>query len=133
MSIKRFGVSLDEDILKTLDSYVVDNSFSNRSQALRFIIEKQSVKKKWKDDQLVAGVLVLVYDHHKRDITNQLVEIQHDYHHLILAVQHVHLDHHNCLETIALKGRAGELTDLSNKIIGLKGIRNGKLVMSLAE
>jgi CopG family nickel-responsive transcriptional regulator len=133
MSIKRFGVSLDEEILKTLDNYVVDNNFSNRSQALRFLIEKQSVKKKWKDDQLVAGVLVLVYDHHKRDITNQLVDVQHDYHHLILAVQHVHLDHHNCLETLALKGRAQELTDLSNRIMGLKGIRNGKLVMSLAE
>ncbi|MFN8206230.1 MAG: nickel-responsive transcriptional regulator NikR [Bacteroidales bacterium] len=131
MSIKRFGVSLEEDVLKTLDNYVVENSFSNRSQALRFLIEKQSVKKKWKEDQLVAGVLVLVYDHHKRDITNQLVEVQHDYHHHIIAVQHVHLDHHNCLETIALKGRAIELTDLSNRIIGLKGIRNGKLVMSL--
>jgi CopG family transcriptional regulator, nickel-responsive regulator len=132
MSIKRFGVSLDEEVLKTLDKYVTDNNFSNRSQALRFIIEKQSVKKKWKDDELVAGVLVLVYDHHKRDITNQLVEVQHDFHHLILAVQHVHLDHHNCLETIALRGQAGELTDLSNRIIGMKGIRNGKLVMSLA-
>jgi len=68
--------------------------------------------------------------HHKRDIDKQLNEIQHEFHHLILSTQHVHLSHETCLETIAVKGEASELTKLADKIIAVKGIHHGKLVMS---
>jgi len=74
----------------------------------------------------------LVYDHHKRNLQNESTEVQHDYHHLILSVQHVHLNHDNCLETITVKGKASELIDLSNKLIAIKGIKHGQLVMSTA-
>ena len=132
MSIKRFGVSLENDILEDLDQFVEENSFPNRSQAIRFLIEKNIVEKKWRCNNTVAGAIVLLYDHHKRDLTSRSMDIQHDYHHLILSVQHVHLDHENCLETITVKGKAQELTDLSDKLIGLKGVKHGKLVMSAA-
>ncbi len=130
MNIKRFGVSLEEDLLKTLDEYSVQNKFPNRSQVIRHLIRKNLVKQRWADDQEVAGAIVLVYDHHKRDLQHQSTHIQHDFHDLILSVQHVHLDHHHCLETIAVKGKASRLTDLANQLIGLKGIFHGELVMS---
>lgn len=132
-SVKRFGVSLEEDLLQELDKLVIENHFPNRSQAIRFLIKKNIVEEKWQDNKVVAGAIVLVYDHHKRELQNKSTDLQHDYHDLILSVQHVHLDHHNCLETIAVKGKAQKLIELSEKLIGLKGIKHGKLVMSISE
>jgi CopG family nickel-responsive transcriptional regulator len=133
MSVERFGVSLEKEILIELDQFVKENKFPNRSQAIRFLIEKNVVEKKWQCNNEVAGAIVILYDHHKRDITNQSNTVQHDFHHLILSTQHVHLSHDSCLETIAVKGKASELTELADKLIALKGIKHGKLVMTRAE
>jgi CopG family transcriptional regulator, nickel-responsive regulator len=133
MSVKRFGVSLEDHLLESLDEFVVENAFPNRSQAIRNLIEKNLVEKKWKCNNIVAGAIVLMYDHHKRELTSKSTELQHDYHRLILSVQHVHLDHHNCLETIIVKGKAQELTQLGEKLIAMKGIKHGKLVMSATD
>lgn len=131
MSLKRFGVSLEEEYLYQLDHLVEEKQFPNRSQAIRHLINSSKVDEKWEGSEEVAGAIVLVYDHHKRDLQNNSTEIQHDFHHLILAVQHVHLDHHNCLETISLRGKANELIELSDRLIAIKGIRHGKLAMSI--
>lgn len=133
MAVTRFGVSLDEEVLKQLDKYVVENNFPNRSQAIRKIFENSLIEKKWKSDQLVAGAVILLYDHHKGDVTTRLNDLQHDYFEVILSTQHFHLDHDNCLEIIAVKGSAIKLTQLADKLIGLKGISHGKLVMSAAD
>ncbi len=130
MLLKRFGVSLEENLLKALDSYVIKNQFPNRSQAIRFLINKNLVEKKWEENREVAGAIVLVYDHHKRDLQNKSTDLQHEYHQMILSVQHIHLDHNNCLETIAVRGKARMLKELSDKLISLKGIHHGKLVMT---
>jgi len=130
MELKRFGVSLEDDLLAALDEFAENNRFPNRSQALRHLIRKNLVTQRWENNQVVAGAIVLVYDHHKRDLQRNSTNIQHDFHDLILSVQHVHLDHHHCLETIAVKGQAERLTDLANRLIGLKGIFHGELVMS---
>jgi len=133
MSLARFGVSLDEDILEALDSFVVENKMPNRSQAIRHLVEKNLVEKKWQCNNIVAGAVVLLYDHHKGDITVKLNEVQHDYFDVILSSQHFHLNHDNCLEIIAVKGKAIKLTELSDKLIGVRGIIHGKLVMSRVE
>jgi CopG family transcriptional regulator, nickel-responsive regulator len=133
MQVSRFGVSLEEHLLKALDSLVKKNHFPNRSQAIRFLIQKNLVEDKWKENKVVAGAIVIVYDHHRRELNTKLMDIQHDYHDLILSVQHVHLDHDNCLETIALKGKAKKLEELSDKIISIKGIKHGQLVMTATE
>ena len=130
MTVIRFGVSLEEDLMKRLDQLVVKHQFPNRSQAIRFLINQHIVEDKWKEDRDVAGALVLIYDHHKRDLQKRLTGLQHDYHCLILSSQHVHLDHHNCLETIALKGKSSKLLKLSDKLRSIKGIKHGDLVMS---
>jgi len=133
MSLARFGVSLDEDILEALDNFVVENKMPNRSQAIRHLVEKNLVEKKWQCNNIVAGAIVLLYDHHKGDITIRLNEEQHNYFNVILSSQHFHLNHENCLEIIAVRGKAAILTELSDKLIGIKGIIHGKLVMSRVE
>jgi CopG family transcriptional regulator, nickel-responsive regulator len=130
MSLARFGVSLDEEILKALDGFVIENNLPNRSQALRHLVERNLVEKKWLCNHVVAGAVVMLYDHHKGDVTTKSNDIQHEYFDVILSSQHFHLDHDNCLEIIAVKGKAQRLTELSDKLIGIKGIIHGKLVMS---
>jgi CopG family nickel-responsive transcriptional regulator len=133
MSLARFGVSLDKDLLKALDDFVIENSLPNRSQAIRHLVEKNLVEKKWNCNQMVAGAIVMLYDHHKGDVGTKSNDIQHAFFDVILSSQHFHLSHDNCLEIIAVKGTANRLTQLSDKLIGIKGIIHGKLVMSRAE
>ena len=128
--IKRFGVSLEEDLLKSLDKLATKHKFPSRSQAIRFLIRNNLVKEDWQEDKEVAGCIVLVYDHHRRDLLNKSVNLQHKYQVLVLSVQHAHLDHHNCLETIILKGKACNLKELADKLIALKGMKHGQLIMS---
>jgi CopG family nickel-responsive transcriptional regulator len=133
MKIKRFGVSLEEDLLKELDFLAQRNKFPNRSQAIRFLVRKNLVEEAWQANREVSGAVVLIYDHHRRELISKSVDIQHDFAHIILATQHIHLDHHNCLEIIALKGKASALRELSDKLISLKGVKHGKLVVSATE
>jgi CopG family nickel-responsive transcriptional regulator len=133
MSVSRFGVSLDEDLLKALDSYVLDNGFANRSQAIRHLIEKNMVEEKWKCDNIVAGAVVLVFNNEKKDILKKSSEIQFDYSDVVLSTQGFYLNEMNFLQIIAVKGPSRRLTDISDKLIGIKGIQHGKLVMSKAE
>ncbi|MDR3059217.1 MAG: nickel-responsive transcriptional regulator NikR [Dysgonomonas sp.] len=130
MAVSRFGVSLENDLLEALDSYVLENNFPNRSQAIRQLIERNIVEKKWQCNNIVAGAIILVYDHHKRDLINKLTSIQHDYYKEILAVQHFHISESVCLDIIAIKGQSYRLTELSDKLIAQKGVRHGKLVMT---
>jgi CopG family transcriptional regulator, nickel-responsive regulator len=130
MPVSRFGVSLEEDLLIALDKYVSDNNFANRSQAVRHLIEKNIVEKKWQCNNVVAGAVVLLFEHQKKEIVTKSNDIQHEYFDVILSAQHYHLNHDMCLEIIAVKGTANRLTELSDKLISIKGIKHGKLVMS---
>ena len=86
MSVARFSVSLEEELLAELDQYSVENSFANRSQALRHLIEKHIVEKKWQCNNIVAGAIVMIYDHHKKDINSRSNDIQHNYFDVILSI-----------------------------------------------
>jgi len=130
MSVVRFSVSLEEELLKELDLYVNDNNFTNRSQGLRHLIEKNIVEKKWQCNNIVAGAVIMIYDHQKKDILNKLNEIQHNYIEVIMSSQHFHLNNTMCLEIVAVKGQAKILTELADKLISIKGIKHGKLLMS---
>jgi CopG family nickel-responsive transcriptional regulator len=133
MSVKRFGVSLEEDLLEALDDYVSGNRFANRSQAIRHLIEKNLVEEKWKCDNVVAGAVVLVFDNQKKDILKKSSEIQFEYSDVILSVQGFYLNEQHYLEIIAVKGASKTLTEVSEKLISIKGIEHGKLVMSKAQ
>jgi CopG family nickel-responsive transcriptional regulator len=133
MTVSRFGVSLEEELLVALDKYVAENNFANRSQALRFLVEKNLVEHKWKCDNIVAGAVVLVYSCHKPEIRNRSAEIQYQYRDAIIGLQQFNLNDENSMEIIAIKGTSSRLTELSDKLVSIKGIRHGKLVMSRTE
>ena len=126
----RFGVSLEEDLLKHFDKHIKQKEYQNRSQAIRDLIREEFVKKQWSRSEEVAGVITLVYDHHKRELLNRLTDIQHQFHQLIISSQHVHLDHDNCLETIVARGRSRELEKLADRIKSAKGVKYGTLTMT---
>ena len=130
MGVSRFGVSLDEELLIALDQYVTDNNFPNRSQAIRYLIEKNLVEQKWKCDNIVAGAMVMVYSSQKSEIRTQSAELQLNYRDVVIGVQQFNLSDHNSMEIIAVKGASRRLTELSDKLIGIKGIQHGKLIMS---
>ena len=133
MSVSRFGVSLEEELLAALDSYVFENNFSNRSQAIRYLIEKNLAEEKWKCDNVVAGAVVLLYGCDKPDIRTHSFELQLQYRDVILGVQQYNLSEQNSIEIIALKGISRRLTELSDKLVSIKGIKHGKLIMSRTE
>jgi CopG family transcriptional regulator, nickel-responsive regulator len=133
MPVARFSISLEEELLGELDKFADQNNFANRSQAVRNLIEKYIVEKKWQCNNVVAGAIVLIYDHHQRDINIKLNDFQHDHFDVILSSQHFHLSHDDCLEIVAVKGHARVLTELSDKLISIKGIKHGKLIMSKAD
>jgi CopG family nickel-responsive transcriptional regulator len=126
----RFGVSLEQDLLEALDAFVQDNTYANRSQAIRALIEKNIVEKKWLCNSRVAGAIVLVYDPGKNDVAGNLLAIQQSNTSLILSSQRFFKERNLCLEIIALEGTAQQLTRLSDEIISLKGVIHGKLIMS---
>jgi CopG family nickel-responsive transcriptional regulator len=131
--VTRFGVSLKQDLLEALDAFVQDNSYANRSQAIRALIEKNIVEKKWLCNNHVAGAIVLVYDPGKNDIAGNLLDIQQSNTSLILSTQRFFRERNLCFEIIALEGTAQQLTRLSDEIISLKGVIHGKLIMSRVE
>ncbi|MCD6355420.1 MAG: nickel-responsive transcriptional regulator NikR [Prolixibacteraceae bacterium] len=133
MSVSRFGVSLDKELLKALDNYVLENGFANRSQAIRHLIEKNMVEEKWRCDNIVAGAVVLVFNQQKKEILKKSSDIQFEFKDIILSTQGFYLNEINYMEVVSVKGPSYRLTEFSDKLIGMKGIQHGKLVMSKAQ
>jgi CopG family nickel-responsive transcriptional regulator len=127
----RFGVSISESLLEAFDRLIVKKGYNNRSEAIRDLIRNQMVEMAWeKEDEEVAGTVTLIYDHHVRGLSDLLLELQHNYHHLILSTMHMHLDHHNCLEVLAVKGTAREVRQVAEKLISVKGVKHGRLTIT---
>ena len=124
-NLARFGVSLDEDLLEPFDELCKRKSYPNRSEAIRDLIRKALVEERWSNDASGAGTLTLVYGHHKNDLARPLMASQHDDHVLCVTTLHVHLDHHNCLEVLVLKGEPTRLRALADKLISCRGVKHG--------
>ena len=133
MTVSRFGISIEQELLDSLDEYVKENQFSNRSQAIRHLINKNMVEHKWQCNNNVAGSVTLIYDPHKRELLNQLSTLQESYFDEILSTQRFMLEKDKCLEIVAVKGIAKRLTELSDKLISIKGMQHGKLTMTRAD
>jgi len=128
--LKRFSISLEDNLLASFDKYINAQSYNNRSEAIRDLIRRALVREQWQGDSHVMGVINLVYDHHQHQLQEKVTEVQHDYHHHIVSTTHVHMDHHNCLEVIIVRGKAKEVQELADKLIALRGVRDGNLAMS---
>ena len=128
--LRRFSVSIKNTLLERFDEFVKKRNYPTRSKAISDLIAASVAEEAWRGDADVAGAVVLVYDHHRNDLSRRLTVIQHDFHHLIISTQHVHLDHDNCLEIIVVKGEPEKVKKLSYLLRGEKGVKHGSLVMT---
>ena len=126
----RFSVSLGGDLLKQFDGMWKGDGLPTRSEAVQSLIRQSLVQKEWKSGKEVAGAVVIVYDHHEKSLASELVDVQHDFEHVVVAAQHAHLDHDNCLESIIVKGKASEVEELVRKLKSLKGLKHASLMMT---
>lgn len=127
----RFGVSIENHLLEQFDRLIQQRNYSNRSEAIRDLIRNELVHEEWKDEDAESvGTVTIIYDHHVRDLNNVLTSVQHDFNKQIISTMHVHLDHHNCLEVLAVKGTTKNIRQIADRLISIKGVKHGKLVMT---
>ena len=129
-AIVRFGVSLDGKLLSQFDSLIRGKNYTNRSEAVRDLIRQELICKEWEGGGDVAGAITLIYDHHRKDVLGKVIDVQHDDQDLIISTQHIHLDHNNCLEIIAVQGRARDVIKLAATLKSIKGVRHSSLNMA---
>lgn len=133
--LTRFGISIDRQLLKHFDQLIADKGYGNRSEAIRDLIRNTLVDDQVTRDQdaETVGTVTLVYDHHTRDLSEKLTEHQHSHHDAIVSALHVHLDAHHCLEVIVVRGSAAQVRRLADELIGTRGVKHGKLVLTTAD
>lgn len=128
---KRFGVSVPPDLLEEFDKKIEEKMYTNRSEAIRDLIREFLVEEKWeKSDEEVYGSLTLIFDHEKKGISDKLTELQHQDHAHIVSTMHIHLDEHNCMETMAIKGKPQDIKQIADRLKSTKGVKHGKLMMT---
>lgn len=129
----RFSVSLPSGLLHELDNKITQNGYTSRSELIRDMIRERLVDEKWDTGDSCGtkehlGVLVLIYNHHQKGLNQKKNEIEHNnYLVQVICATHVHIDDHNCLETIILKGKKDDIEKLSIEISGLLGVKFSKL------
>jgi CopG family transcriptional regulator, nickel-responsive regulator len=130
VDLVRTGLSLERELLTRFDKTISRKGYQNRSEAIRDLIREHLVSEEADENKVVAGTLTLVYDHHRAGLSEKLIEIQHRAGGKVLAVTHVHLDHHNCLEVVIMRGRGGDLQRLGDQILSSRGVKHGRMVIT---
>lgn len=127
----RFSVSLPAALLTQLDQMTAEKGYDNRSLAIADMIRERLVEHHQKSGtEQIAGTITLVYDHHKAQVQAALTDIQHDHQEVIVSTLHVHLDHHNCLEVLVVRGQANRVRKIADELISAKGVKQGKLTVT---
>ena len=131
MSVTRFGVSIENPLLERFDKLLKGKGYSSRSEAIRDLIRDSLVNEDWQSSAAeTVGTITIVYSHKTRELPDTLTDIQHHYHNSIISTMHIHLDEHNCLEAIVVKGRAKDIKIIADRLIGTKGVKHGKLTVT---
>lgn len=128
--LTRFGVAMDEDLLERFDALVARRGVAaNRSEAMRDLVRDALVEAEWEDsDEEIVGTVTMVFDHHASDLSEKLDGLQHRHFDKIVSTMHIHLDAHNCLEVLVVRGSSGQVRDIADALLGTKGVKHGKLV-----
>lgn len=130
-TLARIGIAIESRLLSQFDRLLERRRYSNRSEAFRDLIRAALIDERVSDDdRQVVGSLTLLYDHEKRMLSDKLNAMQHDQHHVVISSMHVHLDHHNCMEIIVLRGASAAVRKLSDGLISAKGVLFGKLTLA---
>jgi CopG family nickel-responsive transcriptional regulator len=127
--LERFGVSIEKKILERFDAYIKKHGYQNRSEALRDLMRDKFVEEEWKEEGGEAvATLTLVYNHSARQLSEKLTDLQHEYGALIISTLHVHLNHHDCLEVLVMRGPTKDIKQAASYLLATKGVKHGKLV-----
>jgi len=130
-SVSRFSVSLPASLARELDRMTREKGYTNRSLAIADMIRAHLIEhRQQRGDAEIAGSITLVYDHHRHHLQDLLTDLQHDHREIIISSLHAHLDHDNCLEILAVRGKAGEIKKLADELIAAKGVKHGKLTIT---
>ena len=128
-TLERFSVSMEDDLLARFDTLISARGYASRSEAIRDLVRQELVKEEWSDpDAEVIGAVTIVYEHHVHELSNVLADLQHRYHDCIICSTHIHMDAHNCLEVIIVRGSSTKITEIANTLISTRGVKHGKLV-----
>lgn len=134
MGLTRFGVSIDSRLLERFDKAIRQRGYNNRSEAFRDLIRDSFVREDTdKGTALMVGTVTIIYNHHEMELPKSLAQDQHDHHDMVLSSVHVHLDAHNCMEVILLKGRGRAIREFGDRIISRKGVKHGKVTLTEAD
>lgn len=129
--LTRFGISIDSELLQRFDQLIGTRGPANRSEAIRDLIRAALVDTEWDTaDVETVGTVTLVYNHHTHDLGEKLDSLQHEHHSAVVSTLHVHLDPHNCLEVLIVRGKSGQIKQIADMLIGTKGVKHGKLTMT---
>ncbi len=129
--LQRFGVSMDGKLLEEFDRLIESKGYTNRSEAIRDLVRDYLIEEKWSTGEtMVVGTVTLVFNHHLRELADRLTDLQHEYHDRIISVLHVHLDAHNCLEVMVIKGKPSEIQTIAGRLSSNKGVIHCKLVFT---
>jgi CopG family nickel-responsive transcriptional regulator len=127
----RFSISMPAALANQLDALVCDKGYANRSQAVADLVRGRLVEHHQElGDREIAGTITLVYDHHKPHLQAALTDIQHDHHDVIISTMHVHLDHHNCLEVLVVRGQGNVIRTIADELLAAKGVKHGRLTIT---
>lgn len=132
--ISRFGVSIEDELLQSFDRLIAGQGYANRSEALRDLMRDSLVKSKIEgspETGEVLGSLTLVYDHHAKELTDKMADLQHQHYSSVVSVLHVHVSHDDCMEVIVLRGLLREVRSLADSLLSLKGVKHGKLFVTV--
>jgi CopG family transcriptional regulator, nickel-responsive regulator len=128
--LERISITIEPELLDRFDRLLASSKLGNRSEALRDLIRRRlDEEAAFDDDHEAAGALTMLYQHGRRELEERITGIGHDHHETVRASLHVHLDHHHCLEVIALRGPAGRLRRLATAMGGLKGVHGSRLAL----
>ena len=127
----RFGVSMNVELLEKFDGFIKEKGYQNRSEAIRDLVREKLIETEWQvGTEEVVGTITIIYNHHTRELTDKLTELQHNYCKSIVSTLHVHLDEHNCLEVTVVRGKSGLIREIADKLTSTKGVKHGKLTMT---
>jgi CopG family nickel-responsive transcriptional regulator len=129
--ITRFGMSIDNALIKKFDTLIARKGYGSRSAAIQDLIRDNLVEEEWEGgDHETVGTITIVYNHHTRELEHALTDMQHKSYHQIISALHVHLDPHNCLEVLVVKGKGRDIKKIADRLIGARGVKHGKLTMT---
>jgi CopG family transcriptional regulator, nickel-responsive regulator len=132
--LSRIGVALDSELLERFDKFIARLGYTNRSEAFRDLIRDRLVAERTASpNATVVGTVTLIYNHHAHGVSEKLTELQHAHHSLVVSTSHAHLDYESCLEVLIVHGKSAQVEEFAGRLIGLKGVEHGRLVMTVAQ